>query len=232
MYSAKDWQTQSITYEKKGAKNILLLHGFVGSPYDLKPLADQLRKVYSIHIPFLTIPTKDGSNTWNEVQFAWNNFQPDAVVGFSMGGTLAMLLPDCPKIIFAPYRGLPHFNRTATHAAIWFSGIISAVPKIRSGRIRSKKGRKVYKPSQWWVPTSSFSALQNLVKKSIKPNPDTPLMWIHSPSDPVASYTEAKRQWGDSAQHLLIPNVEHVLLYEKEAPLMIEKSLVFLKNHI
>ena len=83
MNSPNDWQKKSITCRNKNAKKILLLHGFVGSPFDVKPLGDALKEDYTVHIPLLPMPKNGGENIWKEVLEIWSRFQPDLVPGSS-----------------------------------------------------------------------------------------------------------------------------------------------------
>lgn len=226
------WLHHDIRFPKERAKRILLLHGFVGSPFDLKPLIDVLQKDYDLTAPLLPTPVQKGENTLKVVREHWIQTQPDAIIGFSMGGALTMLLPDCPKVILAPFRGLPWFNKTASFLADSLGNIISKVPKVQSGRIRYSKGRDTYKPRHMFIPTDGFLGLQNLVEASTKPTPNHPLLWIHSPTDPVACYRKAQKQWGEHAQHMRVENVDHVLLYEQEAPEIINRISDFLMENV
>lgn len=227
MYTKTDWIHSTIHLQKANVPKILCLHGFVGSAFDLKPLADSLAEEYDILIPKIPLPIKDGNNTLEAVQNLFYEYQPSIIVGFSMGGALTMLLPSCPKIIIAPYRGLPLCNELATKAASLMSPFILKIPKYQSGRIRSKEGRNRYTPGQWSFPTPSFLALQKLVDLSCTPDDSHPLLWIHSPSDPVASYKKAKKQWGKYAKHLCIEDAEHVLLYEDAYEFIINECQTF-----
>lgn len=226
------WLNHDIRCPKEGAKRILLLHGFVGSPFDLKPLIDILKIDYDITAPLLPIPLDKGKNTLKIARDFWNQTQPDVVIGFSMGGALTMLLPDCPKILLAPYRGLPWFNQTASLFARTMHNILPKIPKLQSGRIRYPQGRKIYKPRQMFIPTESFLALQHLAETSYTPSKNQPLLWIHSPADPVACYSKAKAQWGIHSEHMCVENAEHVLLYEQEAPEIIRTISRFIIESI
>ena len=232
MFAKEDWLRSTISFPCKSVPKILLLHGFVGSPFDLYPLIEKLKSAYDIFAPKLPLPEHNGNNTVQFTKEIFHSYQPDIVVGFSMGGALTMLLPSCPKIIIAPYRGLPSLNQLITNIARILTPIPLNIPKIQSGRIRSKKGRKIYEPGQWKFPATSFLALQELVKQSRTPTSNTPLLWIHSPSDPVACYEKAQKQWGAHAQHLCIKNAEHVLLFEEASNSIVSKCLDFCKENI
>ena len=160
----------------------------------------------------------------------FERYQPDVVIGFSMGGAIAMQLPSCIKVLIAPFQGLPIGNQFLSTVASSISLLNPTIPKLQSGRIKSKEGRKKYKPGQWYFSTSSFLALQRLVSKPRYTRIADPLLWIHSPNDPVACYLKARHRWGEYSQHVRIENAEHVLLYEDTFDQIHKEISVFLSQ--
>ena len=226
------WIDQSIRLPREGSPKILCLHGFVGSPFDLKPLVDTLTEQYDVFIPKLEIPTGDGENTYAQAKECYKEYAPDAIIGFSMGGAITMQLPSCTKVIIAPYQGLPYGNRLITKAATSLSFLNVTIPKFQSGRIKSQEGKKKYKPGQWSFTTESFLALQRLISKPRYPEIRDSLFWIHSPQDPVACYKKAHTKWSTVAKHLCVDNAEHVLLYEDDAQNIVHEICAYVHGHL
>ena len=232
MSTNEKWIRESIHISKMGKPKILCVHGFIGSPFDFKPLIDLLEDRFDIFIPKLELPRGDGKNTYLQVENHFQKYQPEVVIGFSMGGAITMQLPSCPKVIIAPYQGLPYGNKLLSNIASSLGFLNPKIPKLQSGRIKSKSGRKKYKPGKWSFSTSSFIALQNLVNRSHYTEISHPLLWIHSPKDPVACYKKAQKRWEEKSQHLIVENAEHVLLYEEEIGLISREITRFLIKSI
>lgn len=113
---------KQIHLDGTNGKAILLMHGWSGTPDDMRFLAEQLNEAgYTVRVPRLT---GHGTNAEDFVKANWNNWLMDAegayhalvaefrtenvyVAGLSMGGCLATILarknPNIPKVaLFAP----------------------------------------------------------------------------------------------------------------------------------
>ncbi len=90
-------------YVRGGDVGCLLIHGFSGSPADLRPLADALaQKGYTVDLPLLpghgSMPMSIGESRWHRwteaVRAAHEalrrSCQAVVIVGYSMGGSLAI----------------------------------------------------------------------------------------------------------------------------------------------
>lgn len=232
MNTPDSWLHSSIHKPHKGSPKILCIHGFIGSPFDFKPLVDKIEDHFDIFIPKLDVPIESGENTYLQAMEHFMQYKPDIVIGFSMGGAIAMQLPSCIKVIIAPFQGLPYGNKTLSILASSFSFLNPTIPKLQSGRIKSKEGKRKYKPGQWSFSTASFLALQELVSKPRYTKILAPLLWIHSPKDPVACYKKARERWGEDSKHLCIEDAEHVLLYEEQIDVISQEIQLFLFKHV
>lgn len=92
-------------YLKGGTDGCLMLHGFTSSPFEMRFLGEQLhREGFTVHIPLLpghgTNPANLKSNKWydwfetakNELFLLRKKCKRVYVIGFSMGGSLALHL--------------------------------------------------------------------------------------------------------------------------------------------
>lgn len=92
-------------YKLLGHKaQIILLHGYTGSPYDLRPLADHLHAAdYNVQVPLLlghgtqvddllNVTAKDWLVQVNKILVSLDKTKPIIVGGLSMGALLAMLV--------------------------------------------------------------------------------------------------------------------------------------------
>lgn len=91
-------------YTRGGDTGCLLVHGFSGSPSELRPLADALvARGYTVRVPLLpghgSTPDHIGSVTWHDWRDAFeaarNALERECsrivLIGYSMGGNLAIL---------------------------------------------------------------------------------------------------------------------------------------------
>lgn len=134
-------------YVLAGTKaQVLLLHGFTGSPYDLHPLAHMLHGYdFQVHVPLLvghgkTAKALHGVNAEDWLVQAQQELQqfdpqrPIIVGGLSMGALLAILLAkDSPQIqalgLFSPALYLGWLAQATIMAAQW--GIIDSAMELK-----------------------------------------------------------------------------------------------------
>jgi len=224
-------ETQILNPDKE--KTLVMLHGFIGSPYDLKPLAEVLKaKDYRIVLPFLPVPKGEGENTLDAAKQVVEEYSPSALVGFSMGGALSILLSKYVSrvVLLAPYLGLPMGDQAATKGAYLLRKVIANIPKFSSGRIACKKGLERYEPRAYSFETASFLALQEIALRARGCSVEVPCLWAHAPKDPVASYKRAEKKLAAHSEHLLLPDAHHVLLYDYGHSTLIERAVGFFKE--
>ena len=153
------WLKEQQILNSEQEETIVMFHGFIGSPFDFKPLVDVLEKQnYRLVLPFLPAPMGNGENTLNAARAVIDRYKPSILIGFSMGGALSILLSDTVSkvILLAPYLGLPTGNQIATKGASLVHKMIPRIPKLSSGRIASKEGRVRYEPRGYSFETHSY----------------------------------------------------------------------------
>ena len=225
------WLKEQQILNSEQEETIVMFHGFIGSPFDFKPLVDVLEKQnYRLVLPFLPAPMGNGENTLNAARAVIDRYKPSILIGFSMGGALSILLSDTVSkvILLAPYLGLPTGNQIATKGASLVHKMIPRIPKLSSGRIASKEGRVRYEPRGYSFETHSFIALQKLAGQAQLKVLEVPCLWAHAPKDPVASYKKAQKKLMSHSEHLLLPDAHHVLLYDNGHVELIERIQSFL----
>ena len=247
----KDWLHQNILCNPNGSKTILGFHGFGGSPFDYKPLCDNLIR----HDFRIVLPKINDTNLSNVAEESisidtWlqpyqtilqQELQRDPnlyLMGFSMGGAMSSIFAQkfslSKLILLAPYYGLPHFNNIATSLGNSLSYILPRLPKFQSGRIQSREGRKRYQCPVYTVDVKSFLGLQHLAKQAqiyIQKIPSgTSILWCHGPDDPVAGFQIAQSVMPPFAQLVSLPKTDHIVLYDHDAHLVISNIQRFLKR--
>ncbi|MAG45549.1 MAG: hypothetical protein CMH63_02125 [Nanoarchaeota archaeon] len=178
--------------EGDGKVGLLLIHGYSSSPSDFRELVEFLsEKGITIHVPLLpghgTHPKDLRESTYQEWQSVVEesleklNTEKKFVLGFSMGGTLALDLASKKNL-----DGLMTLNAAIFLANRWlpFISIISIVetyvekkPESIIGFINEK--RVVYDS----IPLSSILELQDLIKQLNIKKVTEPLLIFQSDND-------------------------------------------------
>jgi carboxylesterase len=229
---------------------VILLHGFGGSPLDVKPLAEALAsRGYRVTVPILPFQSR------RDFAYARGDWTPETMlnivktiaeteknitqmkpvlVGFSMGGALAALACAeglCSKVILiAPFFGNPKL----CWAAPILKYIMPIIPKYAKGQIRSPEGYARYTPGSYFVSSASFQALCNLgrLASSQVQKIDTPMLVFGSGQDIVASFSVTRQLLADrrDAKIETVHNANHVLLYDFGHTEIINKALAFISR--
>ena len=91
---------------------VLCIHGFTGGPYEVQPFADYLKNIqrleqslslhYLVMVRTLELKNFTAEHWMMEAEIAFDNLQKEVdkviVVGFSMGGVIAMYLANRYKV--------------------------------------------------------------------------------------------------------------------------------------
>lgn len=245
----QDWLHQSILCNPNGRRTILGFHGFGGSPFDYKPLCDRiiqqnfrvvLPKINDAHLAKVaeeSISLDSWLQPYQSILEQELQRDPNlCLMGFSMGGAMSSIFaqkfPISKLILLAPYYGLPHFDTIATSMGNSLSAIIPRIPKFQSGRIQSREGRKKYQCPIYSVDVGAFVGLQSLAHQARiyvqKISSKKHILWCHGPDDPVASYQKAQSVMPAFAKHVLLPQTDHIVLYDNDAQLVIAQIENFL----
>lgn len=215
----------------------LLLHGFTGNPDEVAPLAKHIqeRTDWLIHLPTLPGHEADGDLrevTWQDwLQFAEAEFQhlqqkctSVYVVGFSMGGLIALYLSvkyTVPRLVLlAPAL----FQLNTPQLLEDFVKIFKEYPP-ENPAILDQLER--YKRKITTTPLRAVYQFKKLVKEVTPyiPYVDSPVLIIQGKKDDVVVPDSAKRIYSqvssEEKELLYLPESKHMLCHD------VEKELVF-----
>lgn len=223
---------------------IVLVHGFAGSPFDYQEMAMHLNRLgFRVVIP--RIPGQ-GRDTFAYIRgkmkpydyIAWLEDILDQeerkkgakpyLVGFSMGGTLSVIMAARGKVerlcLIAPFYRLPkRFSGTVISLLGW---LVPVIPKSGKGKINDPKGYARYSPGSMLIAIPAFRRLRELASLAAEASSriKVPTRVFFSIKDAVASY--------DLAKHLLgrKPNItfkeysqsNHIMFFDYDKDALIQ----------
>ena len=238
---------------KKHRRSVVLFHGFVGSPYDLKPLISRLRQEgYRIVAPLMP-GTVDSAIIASHTKYTprfyidWaldivkketaGNGVPPHLVGFSLGGTLALSCASHTStgglVLIAPYFSLPHGNAIVNATAGGLKWVLPAIPKVYKGRINDPRGYARYEPGSYRISLFAFNHLNSLarqVRTNMILRRETACFVLSSPRDCVASNKSIHEVFDGFGNVILseYPASNHILLYDYDRKQVIDDICNFL----
>lgn len=238
------------------APAILLIHGFGGSPFDLKPLTDALEKhgyaFNAIVLPGHGTTPKDLENItkseWLKKAFtAYEKLKKEygevSIVGFSMGGAIGLSIAAEKKVsklvLISPYFKVKEQWFYFGKPEVWakrLNKIIPFVKKPKIGQINDPEGLKRYIAYRN-LPTKSVSELSILGKFAAakSKNVTCETLWIHSKKDIVADFEFSKKMFSTIASKkkyfLEYNKSNHVILYDYDHVDAINQIMSFLKGN-
>ena len=218
----------------------LLLHGFTGTPYEVRPLAEVFEQLgYSVWAPLLPGHGDDGaainrttSQSWqqavNTVFAQMSGPGPTVVAGVSMGGLLATLLASQKTvdalILIAPAFEL--FPEGKTAIALSFLGahkIIPTIPKSEQGGDIVDKEAQIFNPNTPEIPIRGLQELEKLRREAhqVLPLIQTPVFIAHGEKDrtiPPRSSIQISERFSAAQEVVLhrFPDSGHVLPIDLE----------------
>lgn len=235
---------------------VLLIHGFAGSPHDVRPVTDFLT-ARGIPHRAITLPGHDtsprdmkqvGMDDWlgaarSGYKALADEHGPTAVVGFSMGGALSLIVasenPVCKLVMLNPYfrvRPRWYYFGAPESWARRLDGLMSYVKKPRVGFINDREGRKRYgaHPQYRFIPTRAVRHLtqigQMAMERTLKVTADT--LWFHSTGDQVADFDHSRQAFqrisSERKQFVELNKSNHILLYDYDVNDVIQKVERFL----
>lgn len=234
---------------------VIMIHGFVGSPFDYKPLADSLSGYnYDLIIPVVpgqvhTSPILDRGDFTDEFYIDWLDSiisettkryeRKPYLIGFSMGGAISSCVADKDKIdklvLIAPYYSLPVMNDMISDTAKGLKYILPAVPKFQKGKINDPEGYKRYEPGSDMISVKAFTQLQKLAERGFDraKKLDMPVLILASENDQVASFDKIKKAADANPKITLVKYTKsnHIILYDYDRDDAIEKILEFLESN-
>lgn len=160
-----------------GTKGVLLIHGFTGSPAELRPLGDYLNKqgytVLGVLLPgHGTVPEDLNNTAWEDwyakVTEGFKRLQQTSssiyVVGMSMGGLLAMKAAAELPVAKAVFMSTPIFLYDRRAKLLWFAKYFLNV--IRKGK-RNYDIAEQYNISYNVMPIKGIVEVCDLIKHCV-----------------------------------------------------------------
>lgn len=220
------------------SRSVVLVHGFVGSPFDLEPLAVELaRRGFRVVVP--VVPSQTGTTfayargrasaeaypSWLDTVCAREERRygrKPLLVGFSMGGTLAALGAECGAadavVLLAPFFSLPRFDRAVRVAVSGLRFIVPVLPKWGRGQINDRAGYRAYTPGSFLVSLWAYHQVHALahLARSGAGEIRVPTLLLASESDRVASFEASRDVFSENpaVEVRRVPRANHVLLYD------------------
>ena len=238
---------------RAGAPAVLLLHGYGGSPHDMRPPADALKQAgIAHHAPALPGHDRTPREMISVTHAQWlratraaydalkKKHDRVSVVGFSMGGSLALCLAaevEVEKlVVVSPYfRVQPRWYYFGS-AEAWagrMHGWKPYVKKWRIGQINDPAGLARYRafevlPVRTTLELAALGALAREKAKAV--TADT--LWLHSIGDSVAAFDTSRAAFLTlpAARKEFVPYARsnHILLYDYDAPDALRRITHFL----
>jgi carboxylesterase len=232
----------------------LLLHGFTGTPYEVRPLAEVFhRQGYAVWAPLLPGHGGDGAAINQTTLEQWNHAimdtyeemsgeGPTVVSGVSMGGLLATLLaskhPVDALVLIAPAFELFTSGKTAIRLSLM--GAHHLLPTIRKaeqgGDIVDKSAQRL-NPNTPEIPIRGLQELEKIRKLALGALPQItmPVFLAHGEKDrtiPPQTSVDVSLKLIHAPETVLhrYPQSGHVLPIDLEQQELQKALSVFLKN--
>jgi carboxylesterase len=247
--------TQVLESNATGTRpSVILLHGFGGTPSDLRALAEGLAD-HGFRAVVPAIPDQTGTT------FAYGrggvsaaeytdwllkligseraaSGQPPSLVGFSMGGALAMLaaadLQVAKLVLISPYFDLPEATRWVAGASHWLRWIVPVVPKVAKGQILDRDGYREYSTGSYLISLRAVLRLAELAKmaRAKAAHLTLPTLVLASKKDTVASFAVTERLFSGlgNARLVACDRSNHIMTYDFDRELVEREVLAFLTS--
>jgi carboxylesterase len=251
------WLTCTQVLDGKGGdarSSVILLHGFGGTPSDLRVLAERLAdRGFRAVVPAIPEQT---STTFAYVrgrispaEYAdWlldlirketaAGGQPPSLVGFSMGGALAALVaadhPVARLVLISPYFSLPERTQWAASTAHWLRWIVPVVPKAAKGQIMDPDGYRQYATGSYFISMRAVLRLAELadIARAKAARLTLPTLVVAAEKDIVASFavTEGLFRGLGNARLVVCNRSNHIVTYDFDRDLVVKEVLAFLTS--
>ena len=233
-------------------RTAILVHGFVGSPFDLKPLAESLAKNdFKVVVPVLPGQLKK-SFAYDRTKYSptfftnWlaeiieieteKNGKKPCLVGFSMGGTISTVVASQNSIeklvLIAPFYSLVFADEFVHKSSRILRWVFPLVPKFKKGFINIPEGYDNYECGSYIVSLDVYNYLEILagIANKVAPDISVPVLVVGSRNDVVASFDEIKETWNSNknAKVLEFPDSNHIMFYDSNRDEIISNVTAFL----
>jgi carboxylesterase len=234
--------------------SVILLHGFGGTPRDLRALAERLAdRGFRAIVP--VIPDQTGTTfayargRISPAEYAdWllelirsqtaASGQPPSLVGFSMGGALAVLAAAdhavAKLVLISPYFNLPERMQWVEGVTNWLRWIVPVVPKVAKGQILDPDGYRDYATGSYFISLRAAWRLSQLtsIARGKAPQLAVPTLVLASTRDNVASFaaTEELLRGLDNARLVACDRSDHIVTYDFDRELVRNEARSFLAS--
>ena len=236
----------------KAHGSAILLHGFGGTPSDLRALAERLAgQGFRVVVP--AIPDQTSTTfAYSRGRLAPAAYSewlldlirdetalsgtPPSLVGFSMGGALATIVAadhDIHRLVLvSPYFDLPASTRWVAPSAKWLRWIVPVVPKAAKGQILDPQGYREYETGSYLISLRAVLQLAKLTRIARGKAGDLtlPILVFASEKDTVASFavTEGLFQGLANARLVACNQSNHIVTYDFDRERVMTEIIAFL----
>jgi len=226
-----------------GDVGVVLVHGFTGTPYEVRYLGEQLwRAGYSAHAPLLpghgTTVSELERTTWHDwsaaVESALEAMQKRhrhvAIVGQSLGGLLALYSASrrrdlCAVVSLAAPLWLRGLARWAVHVPV------RLLPKLGGSDARDRRVR-AENPGYRAVPTRALAQVIEMMRiaDAALPEITQPVLVIHARHDHTAPVACAARiaERARARRVRILPRSYHLIAADVERDVVAAEVLAFI----
>jgi carboxylesterase len=232
--------------------SVILLHGFGGTPRDLRTLAERLaERGFRAIVP--VVPDQTGTTfAYGRGRISPGEYaawlldlirsetaaggRPPSLVGFSMGGALATLAavdhPVARLVLISPYFNLPERIQWVAGVSSWLRWIVPVVPKVAKGQILDPDGYREYATGSYFISLRAAQRLAQLTRiaRDKAPHLTVPTLVLASSKDNVASFATTERLFRglDNARLVACDQSDHIVTYDYDRELVLMEALSFL----
>jgi carboxylesterase len=249
-----DWVNSSKYLDpisSNGKPSVVLVHGFIGSPFDFKELAVELcGKGFRVVVPkmpgqgsdyFAYFRGKYGERFYMEWlekilsdEFERTGMKP-YLAGFSMGGALSVIMASRKHVerlvLIAPFFCLP--VKRASFFVSLAGFFLPVVPKSGKGKINDPEMYRLYIPGSMLVSIPAFRVLRKIAERAEKAVDRTacPLLLVYSKNDRVASHQRIRSVFKGRVGNIIIKEFnrgDHILLKDYQRVDIVDSICRFL----
>ncbi len=235
---------------------VLLIHGFGGTPSDLRPIFEKVldrgRSVRGFVLPghcgrsvreMKDVTREDyRKETLRQLESLVTHHPAGVdVVGFSVGGVIALDIANEPGVrsvtLISPFTTVPmkwYYGLTPRRWSDLLEGVSPYVPKFTKGDVLDPKGYKRYEPSYNSTSVRAFKGIQDYAtdvwKKADKVR--VPICFAYSPkdrvSDPSKMAKEAKRICTRPLDRIILCKYSgHIITYDYDCETLLNQIELF-----
>jgi carboxylesterase len=231
---------------------VVLVHGFTGTPYEVRYLGEQLSRAgFAVRAPLLpghgtTMEDLD-TTTWEDwvecVERAVDSmrvrYRHVAIVGQSLGGLLALHCashrPDVAAVAaLATPLWLAGISARVTAWAVAGTLPIKAIPKFGGSDVRDPRAR-AENPCYPAIPTralAQFAKFMDLAAAAL-PRVTQPVLVLHAREDHTAPVACAPRiaEVTRAVRLRILPHSYHLIACDVERDIVVAEVTTFLRKH-